>query len=108
MNNDGITKHKLSRKFERSVSLLCWAYNEEASIGVYLERVTQLMEETIEDYEIILMEDGSTDRTYEIAKTFQEKHPKLIIFKNECNLNVGISSRRAIHLASEEYLLKSK
>jgi len=104
MNNDGITKHKLSRKFERSVSLLCWAYNEEASIGVYLERVTQLMEETIEDYEIILMEDGSTDRTYEIAKTFQEKHPKLIIFKNECNLNVGISSRRAIHLASKEYL----
>jgi glycosyltransferase involved in cell wall biosynthesis len=91
-------------KFDRSVSLLCWAYNEEASLGVYLERATQLMEETVKDYEIVLIDDGSTDRTYEIAKEFQEKHPKLKIFQNECNLNVGISSRRAIQRASKEFL----
>jgi glycosyltransferase involved in cell wall biosynthesis len=98
------TEQSLSGKFDRSVSLLCWAYNEEASIGAYLERATQLMEETVEDYEIVLIDDGSIDQTYEIAKAFQERHPRLIIFKNEYNLNVGISSRRAIHLASKEFL----
>lgn len=91
-------------KFDRSVSLLCWAYNEEDSIGDYLERATRLMEETIEDYEIILIDDGSTDRTYEIARAFQKKNPRLKISQNECNLNVGISSRRAIHQASKEFL----
>lgn len=91
-------------KFELSVSLLCWAYNEEDSILEYLERATQLMDSVVEDYEIILIEDGSTDRTYQIAKAFQEKNPRLKIFQNERNLNVGISSQRAIQRASKEFL----
>jgi len=91
-------------KFTRSVSLLGWAYNEEASIGAYLERATRLMEETVEDYEIVLIDDGSTDRTYEIAVSFQKKNPRIKIFQNECNLNVGISSQRAIRRASKEFL----
>lgn len=90
--------------FDRSVSLLCWAYNEEDSIQEYLEKAAQLMDSTVEDYEIILIDDGSTDRTYEIAKIFQGKNPRLKIFKNEKNLNVGISSQRAIQLASKEFL----
>jgi glycosyltransferase involved in cell wall biosynthesis len=92
-------------KFDRSVSLLCWAYNEEDSIQGYLEKATQLMETTVEDYEIVLIDDGSTDETYEIAKAFQEKNSRLKIFKNERNLNVGISSQRAIQRASKEFLL---
>lgn len=95
---------ELKNKFDRSVSLLCWAYNEEDSIQGYLEKAMHLMETTIEDYEIVLIDDGSTDRTYEIAKAFQEKNPRLKIFKNERNLNVGISSQRAIQRASKEFL----
>ncbi len=92
-------------KFDRGVSLLCWAYNEEDSIWEYLERATALMDASVEDYEIVLIDDGSTDRTYEIAKRFQEeRNPRLKIYQNECNLNVGISSRRAIQRATKEYL----
>ena len=91
-------------KFDHGVSLLCWAYNEEDSIGEYLQRATDLMETTVEDYEIVLIDDGSVDNTYAVAKAFQEKHPRLKIFQNECNLNVGISSRRAIQRASKEFL----
>ncbi len=91
-------------KFDRSVSLLCWAYNEEDSIQEYLERATLLMGEAVEDYEIVLIDDGSTDRTSDIAKEFQKKEPTLKIFKNERNLNVGISSQRAIQRATKEYL----
>ena len=95
---------ELVSKFDRSVSLLCWAYNEEDSIQEFLQKATQLMETTVEDYEIVLIEDGSTDRTYDLAVTFREKNPRLKIFKNEKNLNVGISSQRAIQKASKEYL----
>lgn len=91
-------------KFKHSVSLLCWAYNEEDSIEEYLQKAAQLMEATVEDYEIVLIDDGSTDRTYDMAKEFQKKEPRLKIFKNEANLNVGISSRRAIQRATKEYL----
>ena len=95
---------RLLPKFDRSVSLLCWAYNEESSIDEFLERASKLMDSTVEDYEIVLIDDGSTDKTYEIARAFQEKNPKLKIFRNERNLNVGISSRRAIQRASKEFL----
>ncbi len=94
----------IPKKFDRSVSLLCWAYNEENLIQEYLERATRLIENSVEDFEIVLIDDGSTDRTYEIAAAFQEKNPRLKIFRNEKNLNVGISSQRAIQRASKEFL----
>lgn len=62
------------------------------------------MDETVDDYEIVLIDDGSTDRTFDIASAFQKRCPRLKIFKNERNLNVGISSRRAIQKASKEFL----
>ena len=46
-----LSDEHLKKKFDRSVSLLCWAYNEEDSIQEYLERATQLMGESVEDYE---------------------------------------------------------
>jgi glycosyltransferase involved in cell wall biosynthesis len=92
------------RKFPRGVSLLCWGYNEEDSIEEFLERATELLSNSVEDYEIVFIEDGSTDRTYEIARAFQEKNPRLCIYQNERNLNVGISSRRAIQRATKEFL----
>jgi len=83
---------------------LCWAYNEENSIEAYLQRAADLLEATVEDYEIVLIDDGSTDRTYEIARAVQKSNPRIKIFQNETNLNVGISSRRAIQEASKEFL----
>jgi glycosyltransferase involved in cell wall biosynthesis len=90
-------------KFNHSVSLLCWAYNEEDSIEEFLEKATKMMEEAVDDYEIVLIEDGSTDNTYEIAKSLQTKNNRLKIYKNEKNLNVGFSSRRAIEKATKKY-----
>lgn len=92
-------------KFDHSVSLLGWAFNEEASIKEYLERATALMDATVSEYEIILIDDGSQDKTFTIADEFRRtRNPRLRIFQNERNLNVGISSRRAFKLASKEYL----
>ncbi|MDD5681009.1 MAG: glycosyltransferase family 2 protein [Candidatus Omnitrophica bacterium] len=91
-------------KFDRGVSLICWGYNEEEAIEPFLEKATRIMEDAVEDYEIIFVEDGSTDRTFDIAKKFQEKNPKLKIFRNEKNLNISISCQRAIQRASKEFL----
>ena len=84
--------------------MLCWAYNEEDSIEEYLRRASDLLAATVEDYEIVLIDDASTDRTYTIAKAVQEKNSRIKIFRNETNVNVGISSQRAIQKASKEFL----
>ncbi|NQV04847.1 MAG: glycosyltransferase [Candidatus Omnitrophica bacterium] len=94
----------MQNKFERSVSLICWAYNEEDSVQEYLVKATGLLDSAVEDYEIILIDDGSHDRTYEIASAFQKNNPRVEIFQNWKNMGVGISCQRAIKKASKEFL----
>lgn len=91
--------------FERSVSWLCWAYNEEELIEEYLYRANDLLNKTVCDYEIVVIDDCSTDRTNEIVNRLKQTIPQIRLIRNEKNLNVGLSSRKAIQSASKEYLL---
>ena len=91
-------------KFGRSVSVLCWAYNEEKLVAAYLKRIATLLADTVEDFEIVLIDDCSTDRTPEIAQSLQQQIPELRLIRNEANLNVGLSCRKAIVAAQKEYL----
>ena len=58
----------MKEKFDRSNSMLCWVYNEEESIHEFLQRAERLLESVVDDYEIILIDDGSTDKTYNILQ----------------------------------------
>ncbi len=91
-------------KFDRSVSWLCWAYNEEGLIKDYLIRANNLLRENVKDYEIVVIDDCSTDRTDEIIKSVMEEIPQIKLIRNPVNLNVGLSSQKAIMSATKEYL----
>lgn len=93
-----------SAKFDRSVSMLAWALNEEALVGEFLDRAFQILHENVADYEIVFINDGSSDRTGEILAAYCEREPRLKVLTNETNLNVGLSCRRAVEAASKEFL----
>lgn len=106
-----ITEQQLSKptvpnypKFDRSVSLLSWGYNEEKLVADYLTRVRALLDEHIIDWEIVFVNDGSTDSTGEILDAFAAADPRIRPIHNEQNMNVGKSCRRAIMAASKDYL----
>ena len=82
--------------FDRSVSWLCWAYNEEGLIEGFLRRADKTLRRTVRDYEIVVVDDGSTDRTNAIVAALARELPRIRLVRNEANLNVGLSSRRAI------------
>jgi glycosyltransferase involved in cell wall biosynthesis len=92
-------------RFDRGLSWLCWAYNEERLIKPYLLRASAQLHRTVEDYEIVVVDDGSSDRTPIILKELTKRIPQLRIVTNETNCNVGYSCRRAIAAASKEYLM---
>ena len=96
--------HGTREKFKHSVSMVSWAYNEEELIEEFLYKAEKLLESVVVDYEIILIDDGSADKTYELAAKFQQKNPRLKIFRNGHNLNIGYSSRRGVKEATKEFL----
>ena len=58
------------------VSVIMLAYNIENYIEIAIKGV--LSQKTDYPVELIIGEDRSTDRTYEICKRYQEKYPELI------------------------------
>jgi len=84
--------------------MLAWGLNEEALLVEFLDRAFQLLESTVDDYEVIFVNDGSTDGTSSILEAYRKHEPRLKVINNPQNVNVGISCRRAIEHASKNYL----
>ncbi|MGN7613861.1 glycosyltransferase family 2 protein [Magnetococcales bacterium HHB-1] len=94
----------MAEKFPYSVSLLSWGLNEEKLLEKFLDRAFAMMDEYVSDFEIIFVNDGSTDLTGEIAERYMRREPRLRVIHNEKNLNVGLSCRRAIEAARKDFL----
>ncbi|NMB57344.1 glycosyltransferase [Candidatus Beckwithbacteria bacterium] len=58
------------------ISILCLAYNHEKYISQTIDSF--LMQKTNFDYEILIHDDASTDKTPEILKEYQKKFPNII------------------------------
>ena len=82
------------------VSIIIPVYNVQEYLAVCLDSV---INQTIKNKEIILINDGSTDRSYEILKEYKERYPEIIIINQE---NKGISDTRnaGLKAARGEYL----
>lgn len=91
-------------KFERSVSLVGWGYNEEELVAEFVERAHAMMSQYVEDFEIILVNDGSTDRTGEILAQAAERYPELRVITFSQNRGIGEAANEAISAATKDYL----
>ncbi len=60
-------------------------YNEEPAIDELYDRLTSTMARTGLSYEIIFVDDGSSDRTLELIKNIAEKDPKVVAVELRCN-----------------------
>lgn len=94
----------LLRKFDRSVSLLSWAYNEEENVEDFVRRAIALLEASVEEFELVIVDDGSRDQTPAILARLIKEFPQLRVVTNEVNRQVNYSWRRAIQSARKEYL----
>lgn len=72
----------------------------------YLHRSIEslLSESIIKDIEIIIVNDGSTDKTLEIAQKYYEKNPTSITIINKKNGHYGSAVNAGIAKASGTYL----
>ena len=83
------------------VSILMTSYNREKYIAAAIESV---IASTYDNWELIIVDDGSTDDTLNIAEAYSKKESRIKIFKNEKNLGDYPNRNRAASLATGKYL----
>jgi len=66
------------------------AYNEEQNLGGLLRKILEQSRETALPFEVIVVDDGSSDRTWEIAEAFRDALP-LTLLRHTVNQGLGRS-----------------
>ncbi len=59
------------------ISVVIPLYNEEESLSELCEWIDRVMRENHFSYEVIFVDDGSTDHSWEMVRSLQEKHPEV-------------------------------
>ncbi len=92
---------------ELRLSVVVPAYREEARLGGSLERIREYLTQRGEEAEIIVVDDGSDDRTSEVAMERLAGYPHAKVLRNEPNAGKGYSVRRGLLASRGEYALFS-
>ena len=73
-----------------SFALVMAAYNEASKLRAVFERSLAVLEECTDDYEIVILNDGSTDETGRIADEIRQQHPDVVhLITHETNQGIA-------------------
>jgi glycosyltransferase involved in cell wall biosynthesis len=89
----------------RSISVVVPALNEERNLAGTVAEIHEEISKHFGDYEILLVDDGSTDRTGAIADALAKADPRVRAFHNGMNEGLGFSYFRGVAEAKKEYLV---
>lgn len=77
-------------------------YNAEKYIG---EAIESILNQTFTDFELIIIDDCSIDKTWGIIKEYAKKDGRIIIFRNENNLGIAGNRNLLISAAKGKYVV---
>lgn len=83
------------------VSLLMTAYNREKYLS---QAVNSILKSTYKNWELIILDDCSSDRTVEIAQSFQSKDKRIKVYINTENLGQFKNRDAIVKYANGKYL----
>ncbi len=76
---DNSTKQNTQEKDKKvDLSIVIPIYNEEENLPILYEKLKEVLDKLGKNYEIIFVNDGSTDRSWEIIKQLAEKDPHVV------------------------------
>ena len=83
-----------------TVSIVIPAYNAEQYLG---ETIESVLAQTFDDFELLIIDDGSTDNTAEIVRNYSFKDNRVKL-RSQQNQGVSIARNTGIKLAKGEYI----
>jgi glycosyltransferase involved in cell wall biosynthesis len=87
------------------LSIVIPAFNESARVEATLGRVLTCVEDRGWDAEVLVVDDGSTDATPAIVKSWMERYPRLHLTQNPGNRGKGYSVRNGLLQAAGDVVM---
>src|ERR1700730_13780887 len=104
-----LAKHKTTPAsgvfIAKNISIVIPALNEEAVVEGVVRDIAKQVAAFFADYEIILIDDGSSDKTGDIMDRLATELPKVRSIRNPHNLGLGASYQRGLAEARYDYLM---
>ncbi|OGG51104.1 hypothetical protein A2763_02065 [Candidatus Kaiserbacteria bacterium RIFCSPHIGHO2_01_FULL_54_36] len=88
-----------------SVSFFCPAYHDEKNLPVLIPRVHAFLSEIANEFEILIIEDGSPDKTGEVADGFAVQYKEVRVIHHPKNLGYGATIRDGFLHSHFEYVM---
>jgi glycosyltransferase involved in cell wall biosynthesis len=86
------------------ISVVMAAYNEEQDIGRALESI---LTQIFTDWELIVVDDGSTDTTVDVIRSYAERDARIRLVCNATNLELSASLNIGIELARADLIARA-
>lgn len=80
------------------------AYNEEASLPRTVSRVVTQLRKVTDDFEVVVVDDGSRDRTAEVARDLSRQYPEVRLIQHPVNLGYGAAVWTGITSAQKDFV----
>lgn len=80
-------------------------WNEEQNIESVVKKAIPVAEKVAERWEIIMVDDGSSDKTLEIAKKLAEENHNLVVAPNDENRGYGAALKTGFSNAKYDYIV---
>jgi glycosyltransferase involved in cell wall biosynthesis len=86
----------------KSIAVAMPAYNEAENIAAMIQDVIQVMDTLTDDYEVIVVDDGSRDGTGQVVESLAQRHPQVRLVLHEVNQGYGAAVFNGLTSASKE------
>ena len=88
----------------KTISVIISAYNEENNIEGAIANADKVFRQYTQNYELLVFNDGSQDKTGSIAENLKLKNPKIRLIHHEKNKGLAAIAREAFGLAKMNYI----
>ena len=88
-----------------SISVVMFAYNEAENVGPCMREALDFLRETCHDYELIVVDDGSSDGTADAARVVQDEQPEHVqVVTYQPNRGIGGALKAGFAVAQKEWV----
>jgi len=92
---------------DESISVVIPCFNEEARISPTINRIWEYLEGHFKEFEILVIDDGSVDKTTSRVGSLSESMRKIRLLQNDTNMGKGFSIRKGVLASSGDLILIS-